>query len=279
MITWQKRRFKKHWAKLSSKNNKKPGRKPIRKEIQDLITQMVIENNWGAPKILSELIKLGYDDVSQSTVSRYTRKIKANDPDKRKKQQSWKTFLKNHHNVIAAMDFFVIPTVNFKTLYVFFIIDHKKRKIVLFNVTENPISKWVKIQLRDAFSFDSIPKYLIFDRDKIFSSEVKQFIKDMGIKPKIISYQAHWQNGIAERYVLSIRNEILNHVIIFNSNHLCRLIREYLEYYTNDRNHLALNRDSPNGREVQKRPSESAKVIALPRLGGLQHKYEWREAA
>ncbi|OGL49061.1 MAG: hypothetical protein A2161_17050 [Candidatus Schekmanbacteria bacterium RBG_13_48_7] len=134
------------------------------------------------------------------------------------------------------------------------------------------------LQLRNAFPFDSIPGYLVFDRDTTFSFQVKQFIKDMEIKPIIIGYQAPWQKGVAECWILSIRTEMLNHVIIFNENHLRRLIKDYITYYNNDRCHLTLERNSPNGREFQKKPSESAKVIALPRLGGLQHKDEWCEA-
>jgi transposase InsO family protein len=177
------------------------------------------------------------------------------------------------------MDFFVVPSVRFGILYVFFIIDHARRKIVHLNVTEHPTAKWVTQQLREAFPFDSIPQYLIFDRDKIFCHQVKEFITSMGSKPKIISYHAPWQNGIAERWVLSARTELLNHVIIFSEEHLRRLLQEYVAYYNHDRCHLSLDRNTPMGRHVVKKPSESSKVVSLPRLGGLHHKYEWRKAA
>jgi len=118
------------------------------------------------------------------------------------------------------------------------------------------------------------------DRDKIFSSRVKGFLeRQLGIKPKVTSYMSPWQNGIAERLILSIRNEILNHVILFNEDHLRRLMREYVEYYNRDRCHLSLNRDSPSGRAIQKKPSESANVISIPKLNELQHRYEWKVAA
>jgi len=202
VIHWQRRLFKRHWAKISSKN-KRCGRTITKKEIKDLIYQMARENRWGAPRIYSELLMLGYtkNEISQSTVSRYLRRYTSSNPD-HKRRQSWITFLKNHRQAISAMDLFVVPTVHFTFAYVFFIIEHARRKILHFNVTGNPSAEWVMQQLREAFPFDSIPKYLIFDRDSIFSLHVKQCIKNMHIQPKLISYQAPWQNGIAERWIL-----------------------------------------------------------------------------
>ncbi|MBU3914102.1 integrase core domain-containing protein [bacterium] len=278
VIDWQKRRFKKHWTKISTRN-KKPGRKRLKKEIRELIYLMAGENRWGAPRIYSELLMLGFDDVSEAAVSRYLRTFKSKHPEK-KKQQSWMPFLKNHRDVISAMDFFVVPTINLKSLFVFFIIDHKRRIIRHFNVTNHPSAQWVIQQLRDAFPFDQVPKYLIMDRDTIFSSKVRGFLEQqLGIKPKITSYKSPWQNGIAERLVLSIREDLLNHVIIFNEDHLRRLMNEYVKYYNNDRCHLSLGRDSPLGRNVQEKPSESGKIISISKLGGIQHRYEWKEVA
>ena len=192
IIDWQNRRFKKYWTKISTKN-KKPGRKRIKKEIQDLIFRMAGENHWGAPRIYSELLMLGFKEIAEATVSRYLRKFRSKYPDK-KKQQSWMTFLKNHRNVISAMDFFVVPTINFNILFVFFIIDHNRRKIIHFNVTNQPCALWVIQQLRNAFPFDQIPKYLIMDRDSIFSSRVKGFLeRQLGVKPKVTSYKSPWQ--------------------------------------------------------------------------------------
>jgi putative transposase len=277
VIDWQRRRFKKYWAKKSLKNRRR-GRRPVDVEIRDLIKQMATENNWRAPRIYSELLMLGYDHAGERTVSRYLRRFKSKHPDKAK-QQSWRTFLKNHRDVISAMDFFVVPTVRFGLLYVFFIIDHARRKIVHVNVTEHPTAQWVKQQLREAFPFESVPQYLIFDRDTIFGGRVKEFIKRMGAIPKVISYRAPWQNGVAERWILSARRELLDHVIIFNEEHLRRLLKEYVDYYNHDRCHLSLHRNTPGGREVQRKPSGTSQLISLPKVGGLHHKYVWRKAA
>jgi putative transposase len=192
VIGWQNRRFRKYWNIISTKN-KKPGRKRIKKEICNLIFRMAEENRWGAPRIYSELLMLGFSDVSEASVSRYLRKYRSLYPDK-KKQQSWMTFIRNHRDVISAMDFFIVPTVNFNILFVFFIIDHGRRKIRHFNVTNQPSALWVIQQLRNAFPFEEVPKYLIMDRDKIFSLRVKGFLeRQLGVKPKVTSYKSPWQ--------------------------------------------------------------------------------------
>jgi putative transposase len=158
---------------------------------------MAGENRWGAPRIYSELLILGFTNVSETTVSRYLRKYRSLHPDK-KKQQSWMTFLKNHRDVISALDFFVVPTIKFNILFVFFIIDHNRRKIRHFNVTNQPSALWVIQQLRNAFPFDQIPKYLIMDRDSIFSPNVKVFLeRQLGIKSKVTSFKSPWQNGVS----------------------------------------------------------------------------------
>ena len=130
--------------------------------------------------------------------------------------------------MISAMDFFIVPTISFNNLFVFFIIDHKRRVIGHFNVNSNPSAQWVIQQLKDAFPFDQLPKYLIMDRDRIFSPRVKGFLEhQLRIKPKFTSYKSPWQNGIAERFILSARSDLLNHVVIFNENHLRRLLKGY----------------------------------------------------
>jgi putative transposase len=224
-------------------------------------------------------LMLGFNDISEATVSRYLKKFRSRHPDK-KKQQSWMTFLRNHRDDISAMDFFIVPTINFNIQFVFFIIDHKRRIIRHFNVTSHPSAQWVVQQLRDAFPFDQVPKYLIMDRDKIFSSRVKGFLeRQLGIKPKVTSFKSPWQNGIAERFILSAREDLRNHTIIFNEDHLRRLMREYVDYYNKDRCHLSLGRDSPLGRKFQEKSSESAKVISIHKLNGLHHLYEWKDVA
>ena len=134
-------------------------------------------------------------------------------------------------------------------------------------------------QLREAFPFDTAPKYLIFDRDTIFSAELVRFVEAMGIKPCRTAYRSPWQNGVAERWIGSCRRELLDHVIVFNRNHFIRLMRSYLDYYHQDCCHLWLVKDTPSSRLVTSRPSTEAKIVALPRVGGLHHRYAMRDAA
>jgi transposase InsO family protein len=188
------------------------------------------------------------------------------------------TFLRNHKDGITAKDFFVVPTVEFRLLYVWFIIDHGRRRIIHFQVTANPTAPWVIQQLREAFPYDSAPKHLIYDNDSIFSDDVTEAIKSFGMKPKRTAFHSPWQNGTAERWVGSCKREVIDHVSVFDEDHLRRLLRDYVSYYNTERVHTVL-RDSPNGRPLEARPSTDAKVVGLPRVGGLHHRYVWKTAA
>ena len=150
--------------------------------------------------------------------------------------------------------------------------------ITHFNVTAHPTSDWVKHQLREAFPFDKVPKYLIHDRDAIFSG-LRAFIESFGIKRKLISFRSPWQNGALERFNGTLRRELLDHVIVLNEDHLRRLVKEFVTHYHEDRTHLGLAKDAPMGRQVKKPPNDQATVVALPRLGGLCHRYAWDDAA
>ena len=268
---WQRDRFRRHWAKIS--RQKGPGRPRVDAEIRRLIRTMA-RDGWGAPRIHGELMKLGFV-VSEITVSRYMPRQPV-DADKVKR---WMAFLRNHKEAIAAMDFFTVPTASLRMLYVLFVIEHGRRRIVHVNVTSNPTSAWVIQQLREAFPYDTAPRHLIFDRDSIFSPAVVRFVKAMGTKPTRTAYRCPWQNPVAERWIGSCRRELLEHVVVLGERHLLRLLRSYLEYYHADRSHLGLAKDAPDRRSVTPRPSPTVKVVALPRVGGLHHRYEWREAA
>ena len=239
---------------------------------------MAKENpTWGAPRIHGELLKLGFN-VSERSVSRYLAKIRSGPQGN--KLNKWLTFLINQGKGIAAMDFFVVPTLFFKRLYCFFIIDHHRRRILYFNVTFHPTAQWVCYQLQKAFSsLERATKCIILDNDKIFAKCVTRTLESLGIIPIRTAIRSPWQNGIAERWVGSCRREMLDHVIILNQNHLYNLLEEYIDYYHHDRTHYNLGKDPPISRPVQKKESQYDKVIALPRVGGLHHKYVWEKAA
>ena len=231
---------------------------------------MVAENpTWGAPRIHGELKMLGFD-ISERTVLRWMRKAPRNPEPARR----WAAFLSNHREVIAAMDFFTVPTLTFGMLYCFFVISHDRRRILHCNVTRYPTSAWVSQQLREAFPYDMQSKYLIFDRATNFGGEVIDMVKSFGIEPRRTSFRSPWQNGVAERFVGSCRRDLLDHVIALNERHLRRLMTEYVRYYHDDRTHLGLSKQTPAGRNAVKSASGSGKVVSMPRLGGLHHRYD-----
>jgi transposase InsO family protein len=265
VVRWHRAGFALYWRAISTRPI--VGRKKISKEVRDLIFRMVAENpTWGAPRIHGELLMLGYD-VSERTISRWMRRA-PRDPERAKR---WLTFLRNHREVIAAMDFFTVPTVTFHMLYCFFIISHDRRRILHFNVTQHPTASWVVQQLREAFPYESGPRFLIFDRDAKYGLEVPIAVRSMAIRPIRTSFESPWQNGVAERWVESCRRDLLDHVIAFNEQHLRRLLSEYVRYYHDDRTHLGLGKQTPAGRSQCVR---SGPVVSRPRLGGLHHRYD-----
>ena len=200
------------------------GRRKISKEIRDLIFLMVAETpTWGAPRIHGELLMLGFA-VSERTVSRWMPQA----PRDSEPARCWLSFLHNHREAIAAMDFFTVPTIAFSVLYCFFIIRHDRRRILHFNVTQHPTSTWIVQQLREAFPYQWAPKFLIFDRDAKFGAEVPRAVRWMAMNPVL---SEPWQNGIAERWVGSCRRDLLDHVIAVNERHLKRVLSEYVCYH------------------------------------------------
>jgi len=270
VVRWHRNGFRRYWRSISMPG---PGRPPISEETKALIVRMATENCWRARRIQAELMKLGIR-VSLATVSRYVPRTKP-DPTQ---QQRWMTFLQNHKDVISGMDFFVVPTVRFRLLYVWFAIDHGRRRILHFNVTENPTASWVIQQLRETFPDEPTHRYLIYDNDAIFSPAVTSAIKSFGVDPKRTAFRSPWQNGTAERVVGSVRRELLDHVVVLNEDHLRRLLREYVDYYNAERVHTSIG-DAPVGRPVESRPSSGARVVGFPRVGGLHHRYAWCEAS
>jgi transposase InsO family protein len=269
VVHWHRAGFKLYWTWLS-RHRVCAGRKSVSRDLRDLIFRMVAENPaWGAPRIHGELKMLGFN-VSESTVLRWMRKAPRNpEPAKR-----WAAFLSNHREAIAAMDFFTVPTLAFGVLYCFFVIAHDRRRILHFNVTKHPTSAWVIQQLREAFPYDTSQKYLIHDRDAIFNTEVRETIGAIGLKSIRTAFKSPWQNGVAERFVGSCRRDLLDHVIVLNEHHLKRLMTDYVRYYHDDRTHLGLAKQTPADREAVKGTVANAKVVSLPRLGGLHHRYD-----
>ena len=263
VVRWHRQGFRFCWRWKS--RSPKPGRPPVDTEIRRLIRQMQSANvGWGAPRIHGELRKLGIE-VSQATVSKYM--VRQRKPP----SQTWRTFLDNHTDCIAGIDFFTVPSATFRILYVFVVLSHDRRHIVHFNVTAHPTVRWTAQQMVEAFPFDSAPRYLLRDRDAIYGEKVRRRIKSLGIEEVVTTPRSPWQNPFCERVIGSIRRDCLNHVIVLNERHLRRILREYFSYYHTCRTHLSLNKDPPETRPVE--PPEMGNIVAFPHVGGLHHRY------
>jgi putative transposase len=264
VLTWQKKRFRDYWRRLSQSG--KPGRPAISKEVRDLIRDMWCSNpTWGSPRIVGELRKLGIH-IAKSTVEKYR------PPVRKPPSPTWKAFLSNHVKDIVACDFFTVPTVQCRVLFVFILLAHERRRIVHFNVTEHPTAQWTAQQIVDAFPWDTAPRYLLRDRDSIYGATFQSRVENMGIEEVKIAPQSPWQNPYCERVIGSIRRDALDHVIILNERHLCRVLHSYFDYYHRWRTHQSLEMDAPLSRAVQ--PPELGAVRKLPEVGGLHHHYE-----
>jgi putative transposase len=168
---------------------------------------------------------------------------------------------------LASIDFFTIPTATFRVLYVFLVLSHDRRRVVHFNVTSSPTSAWTGQQILEAFPWDTAPKYLLRDRDGIYrGAEFKGAVKSTGAQELKSAPRSPWQNPFVERLIGSIRRECLDHVIVFNEQHLQRLLAEYFDYYHRSRTHLSLDKDAPETRAVEL--PENGPIRAVPLATG-----------
>jgi putative transposase len=267
VVAWQRRRFRDHWARLSWKT---PGRPAVSRELRDLIRAISVANpRWGSPRIGGELRKLGIA-VAKPTVEKY--RVRPRRP----ASPCWRAFLKNHVSELVALDFFTVPTVTFRVLFVLIVLAHDRRRILHVNVTAHPTAQWTAQQLVEAFPWQTVPRYLLRDRDAVYGQVFDRRVAGLGLTQVLTAPRSPWQNPYAERVIGSIRRECLDHVIVFNEAHLRRLLARYIDYYHRWRTHLALAMDAPDHRPVQL-PVQGA-VVAVPEVGGLHHHYERRAA-
>ena len=236
------------------------------KEGRVLIRDMWRSNpTWGSPRIVGELRKLGIT-VFKSTVEKYRPRIR------KPPSPTWKTFLSNHVKDLVSCDFFTVPTVTFKVLFVFIILAHDRRRIVHVNITEYPTAQWTAQQIVEAFPWNEAPRYLLRDRDSIYAKAFQERVGHMGIEEVKMAPYSPWQSPYVERLLGSIRRECLNDVIVLNETHLRRILRSYGDYYHTWRTHWSLEMDAPESRAVQ--PPELGPVQKLPKVGGMHHHYE-----
>ncbi len=268
VVRWHRQWLRRRWTRRSTRT--RPGRPSTTAAIRTLVDQMTEANPlWGAPRVHGELGKLGIA-VSERTVSRLLRRRR------RPPSQTWRTFLTNHVASLVSMDFFTVPTLTGRVLFVLVLLSHHRRRIVHLAVTEHPTAVWTAQQIIEAFPNDTAPRWLLRDRDAIYGAVFRRRAAGMGITELITSPSSPWQNPYAERLIGSLRRECLDHVIVLGERHLRRLLTAYLAYYHGARTHLALEKDAPMTRRVQT-PTEGP-VVEFPEVGGLHHRYERRAA-
>jgi putative transposase len=203
--------------------------------------------------------------LAESTVAKYRVRGRTSP------SQTWKTFLANNAKQIAAVDFGAVPTITFRNLYCFVVLLLDRRQVIHFNVTARPIAVWTAQHIVEAFPEDTAPRYLLRDRDQIYGEEFRRRVAGMQIEEVPTAPRSPFQNPYDERVIGSIRRECLDHLIIIGEDHLRRALRGYFDYYHNSRPHQALERNSPIPREIE--APAKGKVISIPQVGGLHHRY------
>ena len=268
VIRWQRSAFKFFWTWKSRRTG--PGGPAVAPEIRALIRRMSKANPlWGAPRIHGELQKLGLE-ISQAAVSKYLGRPN------RPPSQTWRTFLDHHLQTLVSVDFFVVPTVLFKVLFVFVVLAHERRRVVHINVTDAPTAQWTARQLVEAFPWQTAPRYLLRDRDAVYGVAFSRRAQSVGIHEVKTAARSPWQNPYVERLIGTLRRECLDHVVVLNEPRPRRLLRDYLLYYHSARTHLSLAKDAPEPRRVER--LDEGRIVETPMAGGLHHRYGRRVA-
>jgi putative transposase len=218
---------------------------------------------WGAPRIHGELLKLGID-VGETSVSKYMGRG-------RPPSQTWRTFLENHLTTTVSVDFFTVPTIRFQILYVFLVLAHDRRRILHVGVADHPTAAWTAQQLREAFPWDTAPRYRLRDRDGIFGRDFVDQVTALGMSEVLSASGSPWQRAYIERVIGTIRRECLD-LLVSTERNLRRHLSRFVAYYHQSRTHLALHKDAPEPRSIQ--GPEAGRIVAFPEVGGLHHRYE-----
>jgi putative transposase len=281
LICWHRQGFRLFWRWKS-----RPGRPPIPADLQALIRRMARENpSWGKERIANELwLKLGLR-VSPRTVRKYLPKPRDHGRGKRALSPRWRIFVRNHAQAMVACDFCVVVTATFRLLYVFVVMEHATRRMLHANVTAHPTAPWTLQQLREAIPAEHAYRFLIHDRDAIFSQELDRHVRHLGLKVLKIPPQSPQANALCERLLGTLRRECLDFLIPLSEHHLRCIVREWMSHYNAARPHMALGPGIPQPppplparRQAYRHwlPGH-LRVAARPILGGLHHEY-WLEA-
>ena len=269
LLRWHRELFRLTWKRKSKASSHEP---KVAVETIALIREMARENRlWGAERIRGELLKLGIR-VCKRTIQKYLRTVRTNQP----RGQRWSTFLRNHAGQIWSCDFLQVTDLFFRPLFAFFLIELQSRKVIHVGVTRSPSDPWVAQQLREATPYGQAPKYLIRDNDSKFGSCFARVATTSGIEILKTPVHAPRANAICERFMRSVRQECLDHLLILHERQLQRVLNAYVSYFNQARPHQGIAQRIPERRRsVPSSQDARGKVIALPVMSGLHHDYCW----
>ena len=272
LLQWHRHGFRLYWRQKTRHKGRKPRLEP---ETIALIKEMAVENRlWGARRIRDELRKLGIK-VSKRTVQKYMRQARRSLPPLNK-SQTWATFLANHADEIWACDFVQIYDLFFRTIFIFFIIELGSRRVVHFNVTRSPGDAWVTPQLREATPFGVKPRFLICDNDGKYGSQFEALAENSGIDVIHTPVEAPKANAVCERYIGSVRRELLDHMLILSQRHRYHKVKEYVKYFNYAWPHQGIEGHLPiPERTVPLLMPPISQLRRIPVLAGLHHDYQW----
>ena len=259
--------MKRYWRYPSRK--KKRGKPETPAATKRLILQMKNENLYcGIKRIQGELTKVGIV-LDAKTISKMLREYSRRG--KVRKSLRWSQFIRNHLESLYACDFFTIDTVMGKRYYVFFILYLKSREIVQYAVTMNPSREFVRQQLIQFSECREEKAYLIHDRSPELCCLCYE---DYGVQDVTTSTKAPNMNAVAERFIRSVRREVLDAFVVFGRTQIEHLLKSYVAYYNGLRPHQGIDQRVPGGYEAQR----EGKIVSIPVLSGLHHHYERRSA-
>jgi putative transposase len=269
LLRWHRELFRLVWKRKSKATSHKP---KVAAETIALIRQMAKDNRlWGAERIHGELLKLGIR-VCKRSIQKYLKNVRTQQP----RSQRWSTFLRTHASQIWACDFLQVTDLFFRPLFAFFMIELQSRKVIHVGVTRSPTDPWVAQQLREATPYGHAPKYLIRDNDSKFGASFARVAAISHIEILKTPVHAPRANAICERFMRSVRQECLDHLLILQEKQLQHVLKAYVAYFNQARPHQGIAQHIPEQRRaVPCSPDAGNKVIALPVMGGLHHDYHW----
>jgi putative transposase len=270
LLRWHRELVRRKWSYW----HRSPGRPPLDPTVRELVLRFARENpRWGCVRIQGELRKLGVP-VGATTIRSVLRRSGLG-PAPRRGGPSWAEFLRAQAHGMVACDFFTVETVWLRTLYVLFFIEHGARRVRLAGVTANPDGVWMRQQARNLAIDERLEdvRFLLHDRDAKFSGPFDEILRDEGVRVIKTPVRAPRANAVAERWVRSVRNECLDHMLVFGRRHLEQILRDYLSHYNTERPHRSLALAAPAGKLQEVRGSPPAEIRRRDVLGGLIHEY------